>query len=35
MSDNLRSPKGHVLRQLEGNPGDIDRYARDLVSRRA
>jgi len=31
MSQDLRSPQRHVLRQLEGNPTDIDRQARDLV----
>ncbi|MCL2090052.1 MAG: hypothetical protein FWH11_02310 [Micrococcales bacterium] len=31
MGQDLRSPQRHVLRQLEGNPTDIDRQARDLV----
>jgi len=31
VGQDLRSPQRHVLRQLEGNPADIDRQARDLV----
>ena len=27
----LRSPENHLLRRLEGNPGDVRRYGQDLV----